>query len=360
MIGTMLRIGFINLRRDRVAQALTFLLPIMFFSIFASVFGNQRNATSRIAVPVADEDQSDYSRKLVKALAAEGGLRVQTTKERDGSGGVLTKQDVGLLLRGGTFSVGIVLPKGFADGNRIFQRDDTKPKVQLLADVSDPIAPQMVLGLLQKVSFTAAPDMMAVEGMGMLEKYGGPLTPQQKTSMDIWQKLLNSQGAATGAAGANADVGLPVDMVNVMQPGGDSQPTVSFYAAGIGVMFLLFSVTGASGTLFEEVDSGTLGRLIGSRAGMSGVLAGKWLFTAITGMVQLTVMFVWGALVFGLPLMSHLPGFVVMTICTAAAAAGFGSCLPRSAAHARSSPVSPPSSFSRCRRSAAVCSRASS
>ena len=51
------------------------------------------------------------------------------------------------------------------------------PKVQLLADVSDPIAPQMVQGLLQKVSFTAAPDMMATEGMGMLEKYGGPLTP---------------------------------------------------------------------------------------------------------------------------------------------------------------------------------------
>jgi ABC-2 type transport system permease protein len=117
---------------------------------------------------------------------------------------------------------------------------------------------------------------------------------------------------------------MPVETINVMQPGGDSSPTVSFYAAGIGVMFLLFSVTGASGTLLEEVDSGTLGRLIGSKAGMTGVLAGKWIFTALTGMLQLTVMFVWGALVFGLPLMSHLPGFVVMTIFTAAAASGFG------------------------------------
>ena len=42
----------------------------------------------------------------------------------------------------------------------------------------------MVLGLLQKVSFTAAPDMLATDGMGMLEKYGGPLTPEQRTSMD--------------------------------------------------------------------------------------------------------------------------------------------------------------------------------
>src|SRR5580765_3529222 len=81
MIGTLLRIGFINLRRDRVAQALTFLLPVMFFSIFATVFGNQRDATSRISVPVADEEQSEYSRKLVKALAAEGGLRILTTND---------------------------------------------------------------------------------------------------------------------------------------------------------------------------------------------------------------------------------------------------------------------------------------
>ena len=36
---TLLRVGWTNLSRDRVAQALTFLLPIIFFSIFAMVFG---------------------------------------------------------------------------------------------------------------------------------------------------------------------------------------------------------------------------------------------------------------------------------------------------------------------------------
>jgi ABC-2 type transport system permease protein len=41
-------------------------------------------------------------------------------------------------------------------------------------------------------------------------------------------------------------------------------------------------------------------------------------------MLQMSVMFTWGAVVFGLPLFSHLPGFAVMTAVTAAAAAGFG------------------------------------
>jgi len=89
-------------------------------------------------------------------------------------------------------------------------------------------------------------------------------------------------------------------------------------------MFLLFSCAGAGGTLLEEEESGTLGRLISSRAGMSGVLAGKWLFIAMMGMLQLAVMFTWGALVFGLPLLPHIPGFLVMSAFTAAAAAAFG------------------------------------
>ena len=46
--------------RDRVAQALTFLLPIVFFSIFATVFGGQGDvSTARIRIAVVDEDHTE-------------------------------------------------------------------------------------------------------------------------------------------------------------------------------------------------------------------------------------------------------------------------------------------------------------
>jgi ABC-2 type transport system permease protein len=64
--------------------------------------------------------------------------------------------------------------------------------------------------------------------------------------------------------------------------------------------------------------------VLSTRVGMSGLLTGKWLFISLLGMLQLTVMFLWGRLAFGLDLFHHLPGFVVMTAFTAAAAAGFG------------------------------------
>jgi ABC-2 type transport system permease protein len=89
-------------------------------------------------------------------------------------------------------------------------------------------------------------------------------------------------------------------------------------------MFLLFTCSGAGGALIEEQESGTLERLLLSRLGMARLLLGKWLYLLLLGALQLTVMFVWGALVFGLDLLGHLPGFVIVTVFTAGAAAGFG------------------------------------
>jgi ABC-2 type transport system permease protein len=57
---------------------------------------------------------------------------------------------------------------------------------------------------------------------------------------------------------------------------------------------------------------------------MTGVLIAKWTLLGLIGCAQLTVMFLWGRLVFGLPLFSHIPGFAIMTIATAGAAAALG------------------------------------
>jgi ABC-2 type transport system permease protein len=327
MIGTLLRIGFLNLRRDRVAQALTFLLPIMFFSIFALIFGHQRNAMQRVHLPVVDEDHSDYSQRLVKALSAEPSLIVETrNNDDDPNGRPLTRADAAALIKAGNRCCGVVLPAGLGASSGLSAfRSEQRPAVQILADVSDPVAPPMVSGLLQKVSFTAAPDTMAREGVAMFERYSGPLTPAQKQATDTWLKQLTDRAPGDPAAPSNdSPFGLKTTIVNVLQPTGGSTATVSFYAAGIGVMFLLFSASGAGGGLLDEEESGTLGRLIGSQAGMTGVLAGKWILVMLVGVAQLCVMFLWGAAVFGLPLFSHLPGFFVMTITTAGAAAAFG------------------------------------
>lgn len=325
MLLTLLRIGWISLKRDRVVQTLTFLLPIMFFSIFALVFSNQTDPTGRVRVAVVDEDQTDYSRKLVEALGKEGGLRVTSTVADGDAQRPLTRADAEGLIRDGDLPVAVVLPKGVGGVSMFAPATGAAPqvKVLLLADVSDPVAPQVVAGLLQKVAFTAAPVTMATEGMSMFEKFGGAMTPQQKKVLDDWQQSGGALPSDSSDSSA-VEMGLPIETINVLQSEGGDTNMVSFYAAGIGVMFLLFSSAGAGGALLDEEEAGTLDRLIGSRVGMTGVLVGKWVFLLLIGVAQLTVMFTWGALVFGLPLASHLPGFLLMTIATASAAAAFG------------------------------------
>src|SRR5262249_57724253 len=78
------------------------------------------------------------------------------------------------------------------------------------------------------------------------------------------------------------------------------------------------------GALIEEAESGTLDRILSTRVSMTNLLLGKLLYLACVGVVQLTLMFLWGALFFGLELWSHIPGFVVMTVVTALASSAFG------------------------------------
>lgn len=325
MIATLLRSSWLNLKRDRVAQALTFVLPILFFSIFVTVFRGPSSGTARIGVAVVDEDRSELTRRIVAGLQNETGLRARMTTP--GSDVLLDRGSAEGLVRAGTVPVAVVLPAGLG-ANFGMAGTAADAKVQLLADVSDPVAPQVVMGLLQKVAMTAAPDLMMQGGMQQFEANAGALTPEQRAAVDLWMPQLKARAQATGS-GSGSDsqgaMGLATEIVDVMKSDTRQGSTVSFYAAGVGVMFLLFScVAGAGATLLEEVEAGTFERLLSTRLSMSSLLFGKWLFLVLIGSLQLTVMFIWAWLVFDLPLLSHIPGFLVMTGVTAAAAAALG------------------------------------
>jgi ABC-type multidrug transport system permease subunit len=326
MIATLLKISWTNLKRDRVAQAMTFALPILFFSIFATVFGNPgAGTTSRIRVALVDEDQSDFSRRIVEGLGKETALRVRRTVDPEGKGVPLDRDGAQTLVKSGDVPVAVVLPKGLGSSAAAFGQSANATHIQLLVDVSDRIAPPMVSGLLQKVAMTSAPDILMTSGIKEFERYAGALTPGQRAAVDAWiPRLQNGSTAVSPAASEGTIMGIGIDTVDVMRNQTNGQSLISFYAAGIGVMFLLFSVSGASGALLDEVDTGTLDRVLSTRVGMTGLLVGKWAFISLLGMMQLTVMFLWGRFAFGVDLFHHLPGFAVMTLFTACAAAGFG------------------------------------
>ncbi len=341
MIRTLLRIHWTNLRRDRVAQLLTFAVPMAFFTMFAMIFGGRGNdVTGRVHLAVVDESHTATSQRLVRALQAEKSLVVLTRARRDGGSRdttrtLLDRARAERLVRDGHVPVALVLPAGLDTSLARF--DGRGVPLQLLSDPSDPIAPQVVGGMLQKIVMTAMPDVFMQGGIGEFERYAGGLTPRQQQAVDQWLPRL--RGAAGGdstagpasrtAAGGDSAAGaamsglVRVEVVPVLGRKQDNS-IISFYAAAIAVMFLLFAASAVAGTLLDEVDSGTLERVLSSRLGMTGLMTGKWIYITLLGMLQITVMFVYGMVVFRLDLLHHLPGFAVMTFFTAATTAAFG------------------------------------
>jgi ABC-2 type transport system permease protein len=312
-------------------------VPIAFFSIFAVIFGSQHDTVPRVKVIVVDEDQSRVSQQLVKGLENDGSMIVSTrpaSTKNQPSPSDYTAATAEAAVKAGDVSVALIVPRGFGANPISFgpNSDPAKasPAIQLLNDASDTIAPQMVAGLLQKAAMTAMPDAMAEQGMKYSEKYLGGFTPEQRKTMDGYLAQLRERentGAAGGGAAANTGsaVGGFISVQTRSVVGENkNNPMISFYAAAIGVMFLLFTASGSAGALLDEAESGTLDRVLSSRINMTGLLAGKLVFNILLAFTQLTVMFLWAWAVFKLDFFSHLPGFAVMGLSTAFAVASFG------------------------------------
>ncbi|MHC4218095.1 MAG: ABC transporter permease [Planctomycetota bacterium] len=338
MIATLLKASWLNLKRDYVALALTFVLPVVFFSIFALIFGNMggSSAMSNVDVVVVDEDDSEISRRLVEAIDADPALDLQPAPGAE-TGARYDREQARELVRDGDVRVAIIIPPGFGESFFTFSGSTA---VELLADtVADPVAHQMVGGLLQRAAMTAAPDLLAERGLDQFDKYVG-LTDEQRTEVKPWLEALGDLNATDGETGDDEAAEtletfsgvIEVETSDVRAPDEADKKAdtrrriVAYYAAAIGVMFLLFSMAGAMSAMLEEQRTGTLERLLNSNLSMGTLLISYWLFAALMGFVQLTVMFVWGWAVFGLDLWTanHLAGFAVMTAVTAAAASGFG------------------------------------
>jgi ABC-2 type transport system permease protein len=345
MIATIVRNGFRALRRDRGALILSFVLPVAFFSIFAVVFGPMSgNSTPRVSVLVVDEDRSPSSERLVRGLGQENSLVASThpaVKAGEPPPPEYTAATAEAAVKHGTAPVALIIPAGFGANPISFTPGMSRKTVRILHDSSNPVAAQMVAGMLQKVAMTSLSGSMADLGMRYFAQASGGLTAQQRQNVESSLSQMRDMAArrdaqADAPAASNGDSfgGLvSVEMRDVVGENKKS-PMIAFYAAGIGVMFLMFTASAAGGSLLDEAESGALDRILSARVSMTTLLAGKLTYSMLLACSQLTLMFLWGAAVFQLDLFTHLPGFIVMTVATSFAVASFGMLLA-SVSHTR-------------------------
>ena len=302
MIGTVVRVGLLRMWHGRTEILLTFVVPIAFFTIFAFIFDEQigLGKSPRVNLALVDEDDTELSREFVSALAEWKTLRIYAPAgHAEGLFVFTSTEPAKKLVLAGTLPLAVVIPEGWTAS--LTNPGKGAVSLLLLADSSDPVATQVVTALLRQTS-----------GQIMGERARQQIRSFLSLSPDQFAESPVSLFAAPVA----------VNVVDLFAAD-KSNPVVSMYAAGIAVMFLLFGAVGNSGTLLEEEENQTLERLMCSELSMVQLLAGKWLLMTIVGIVQVTIMFAWAQLAFGVDLLGHLSGFAVMTVVTAGAASSF-------------------------------------
>lgn len=363
MIIAMLKAQWTTLVRDRVALFLVFLLPIIFFSVFAIIFGGSGSdsggrepAATRVAILDLDESKTAQSMadsladmSAVKVLSASELLAPATEDEDEAAAPaervLPTEEDVVRLVRNNTVDAAVVFPDGLESTLANFGGD--RPAIKVFYDSANPLAQNMLSGVLQGAAFTAVPDVLVERGLEQFENFGGPFSSQQSAAVEQIKSMLQQRDTESdtgdGDSGTQDTSGTELSMSNGLvkietvsardalkkdeprSKKSESAGVIAYYAASVAVMFLMFSMAGSASALLEYQENGTLERMISGQMSISQLLTSHWVFFVLTGVAQLVVMFLFAVLAFSVDLSQPpvLAGTMVMSIVTAMASASF-------------------------------------
>ncbi len=320
-------------------------------AIFGQVFGiNRKNSgPTGIRLAVVAENATPATQKLVDALKAEPAFRVITQYVNpDKSTRPLTEADLRPLIRNREARYAVVIPDvtgGFG------------LTLKILSDPVNEIEAQTVNGLLQKTLFSNVPQLL----LQSLQAKGRKAIGEDRLKLfntDIARSVVKAFGGDVDEIADNiakGDFGLssaePTAKSGALSAPGEpakksstpdffsrivkiekeqvvgrnvKSPDATRLVGGWAIMFLMFALSGAALSLFEEKKSGMFQRLLAAPVTRADILWSRFLFGVILGLVQLVVIFLFGSVLYGIEVLPHLANLTVIALATAAACTALG------------------------------------
>lgn len=328
--------------KDKSAVVLTFIVPMMLIMIFGLIFSGG-GAPSGIRILVVDEAQSEASEKLIGYLKEEDTFRVLTTYNIGEDEYVQLDRDrVKSLLESeaGSYRYALIFPKDlFAE--------DFGLNLEFLYNPQNNIENNIVQGILQKTLFSKAfPLLMDNSDYGMngnlkdsfnsslagiiSEHFGGDsdVILEDLQSGNIWGSSgLGGEDTEESESSESSSEDMLSGIFNLEkeQVYGENKNPASQSVGGWAVMFLLFSLSGAASSLFEERDHGLFLRILAGPATRGQILWSKFIFCSILGLVQMIVLLTFGEVVFDIITSpKQIFPLLVVSLVAACAATSFG------------------------------------
>ncbi len=322
---------------DKRAMIATIFVPIMLASFFAMIFGNSGGdgKKAQIAVLVADNDQSPVSKKIIEGLKAEGSFTVTLTGESK------AREAVGK----GKVSVALVIPKDFAtlSGSALFNPIAPRPTLTFLYDPAHNADLQMARGLMtqqvmQVVSQEAfaSPNSSGIDGALKMAEADTSRDPEEKAtlanllrSVQQWQKRPSAGASSSPGMGmtnpcemvSEAVVGQSADKMKDAS-GGKAGATHVFI--GMGVQGLLFFAIDLAIGMVRDRRLGLWKRLRAAPLSRLQLLGSRWISSAIIGLVVLSAVLAFGAVLYGIRVSGSVVGFLLLAVASSLMVASFG------------------------------------
>jgi ABC-2 type transport system permease protein len=285
---TLLKKDFLRLRRDRVALLLLFIVPLVLIILFGQVFGVNRRDSGPVGIPLAVLDQSHTpaASRLVAALQAEPAFRVVP--------GGASLEDVRSMMKDNRFRFALIIPPD------LMQADRVGLHLIFLSNPRNAIETSSVYGILQKVIFTTAPELLM---------------------------------HATASADAPSMMSRLVKIDSEQVVGRDvKSPQATQIVGGWAMQFLLFSLSNSAAAIYTEKEQGLYQRLLSAPVTRAQIVWSKFLYGVILGLVQLVLLFFGGSVLYGIEVLHHLAPLLVVCALAAATCTAFGlliaACMP--------------------------------
>ena len=269
-----LKLFFINRR----ALMLTFVMPVILITLFAYVFGGvgrDKNYSKAYDLTISDVDNTVSSMFVISVLKEQKMLHViqePLSNAREA-------------IRKGKKDAILIFNKGFADS--------------ISSGGQLPV----------EIQFDEANEAQAT----MLQHVLQPMITLKKSTHYIDEAQAKNLSAAN-----------EIKMTKLVKSDNNNSLGLVQAVAGTAIMMLLFSVGGMGASMHDEKQEGTLKKLLFSPVSLNSILLGKMVYANIIAITQLSIMFLYAQLVFGLDIFHHLPALILMILVTAYACTSFG------------------------------------
>jgi ABC-2 type transport system permease protein len=247
------------------------LVPLALAFIFNVIFGGISGNSLAISLGVVTADRGPIGQAFVRQVLdplQHGGLISLHAEPSIAAARSATAN--------GALKAAIVIPSGFSGA----VQTGRPASLTVIESINAPVTAQIVRAITER--YTADLNRIRLSVATVAANLAGGLNPA---------RLRQLAGRA-----ATAEIPVAVRDISASTKQLDDK---SFYAAGMAVFFLFFTVQfGVTGVL-EERNNGTLARLVAAPIPRASILAGKLITSFVLGAVSMTVLVVATSLLFG-------------------------------------------------------------